>query len=94
MLTREYNRVASAWSILKYQLFSHLSTMNNRNFKILKIIDFIIISKQLILLCKCDEICTEFLEGKLQEIEKEIKDLNKWENILCPWIGKICIIKN
>ena len=40
MLTREYNRVASAWSILKYQLFSHLSTMNNRNFKILKIIDY------------------------------------------------------
>lgn len=35
----------------------------------------------------------EFLRKSREEAEKEIKDLNKWEYILCPWIGKSVLLR-
>ena len=30
---------------------------------------------------------------KLQNSDEKIKDLNKWRNVLCSWIGRFNIVK-
>ena len=37
--------------------------------------------------------CTRSIQGKLQTLIEEIKELNKWRDVPCSWIERLNIIK-